>query len=388
MEKKHLTARFSFLQGAYFAVFSVCSGFLSILLQDAGVLTHQIGTMQAVLCFACALAQPIMGILCDKYQANRIIYMAGAVAAPILFYIIARTQNKAVLVVTVFFIGMFINSLQSMGEGWVANLNHFGAKINFGATRGVGSFVYSFAVLFMGVIYNRFGGGAFAWILIILGAVQIVAAYVIPKPIPVHSQTKISTKEALGVLVKNKKYCVFVFCYLLTFFPMAAFMTYFPLLFTQLGGSAGGVGIAFFIMSIGELPMMFLYKRFESKLGVEKMFIISCFGHAAKSICVALSGSLALAIVFSVFQVLGFALSIPCAQSYVEKIVEAKYAATAQLVCATVALSIGQILGNLLAGVLSKAVGVSGTLFLTGLIPLGGIVIFIIAQKLLLKSKS
>lgn len=379
--KNNLTARFSFLQGSFFILFAVGSGFLSLLLQEAGVPTDKIGFQMAILCLACMLTQPVMGYLCDKFQLHRAIYMVCCLCAPVIYLIMFNAKSYALITISVFLMGVFINSLQSMGEGWVASLNHTGANINFGATRGTGSITYAVAVLFLGFAYDKYGKMFFVWYTLATALLVCAACLMLPKPAKLESDSEITTKQAIKALLKNKPYCLFVLCYTLSFIPMASIMTYFPVLFKQWGGSAKWLGLAFFIMTIGELPMMLSYKRLEARFGTEKMFITSLLGHAFKNILIAVSGNIVLACIFGLLQIAGFAISIPCAQSYIEKTVSHRYAATGQLVGAMVGLSFGQIIGNLIAGFLTGIMSVPEMLIITGLFPLLGIVIFVIFNK-------
>jgi len=388
---KQLTQRFSFLHFAFFAEYSGC-GFISFLLMQKTIGTAMIGIIAALTYLASTLIQPVWGILCDKYSCHRVFYWIGGIAGPLIYLTIILSDALWVLILCGLLSGMFLQALQNMSTGWIAGLNNEGYQVVYGKTRSFGSLAFALASLVYGRAVLHFGNTAIPAIMAVLGLVTVYAYCRIPK-VSAAAQgggsgdgaqanaSGLSLAEGIRMLLKQKEYVIFVAACFLAVMGFAGTSTYHQPFLTELGANSFHIGLSDFTYAMAEVPFMFLFAWLVKKLGFKPVFLICLVSNGLMSLCVAMSHSVATAILALVFQGPSFGLVVPCVQYYAANHVDPRYTSTAQLFSTAIILSASIVAGNFLSGLLSAAMPLRTMFFCMAGISFIGLFLFVISDR-------
>ena len=382
---KHIGLKFSALMFPYFTMWAIGPGFFVVVLEQKGIAANETAIYTCLIAVVAAVVQPLMGFLCDKTGKAKTILsvcMMLSVAAYTWLYFL---EGKFQLVLCSILIGATINAMYGFSEGWLSKLDCRKLGVNFGAVRSMGSIAYAVAAGVYGQIFDAFGSISLPIAMAASTAILVPVAMMCPNPQISQTQRQEGQfSKAFGELLKNKRFTLMVLCYFLAFIPTGAANSYLAIHIRQLGGTAGDVGLALFILAGVEFIIMPFYKKLEDIFGTEKLLIFAFFMYGVKNLAIGLSGNVTMAVIASATNGLCFPLSITGAQSYVDQVAPREYAATAQLVSNTCGMIISQIVGLALCGiittfttagvalaVLSVFAFISTAIFVTGLKKLG-----------------
>lgn len=348
-----LNRYFCLLQASIFCMMAIHSGFFSLMLSQQGVSKMEIGRIAAVTGAASLVAQPLLGLISDRWRAERLLYVAGAALAPLAYYSI---QHAGQLWLIAFWAALFVGfslGVQILSTGWIAALNAGGHKLDFGFSRGVGSLSFALGSVVIGLAVNRFGMGCLPVLLAVFGLTLAAAALLLPRPQLVRpaqgtdAPRALSFGRALQNLARTRPYVMLVCCSFLANLSSGAFTTYFSVFFSQEGGSASLLGIAFFVLAIVEVPVMLNYRRLERRFSVETLLAVSMLGYGLKNLCLALAPGLPFIVASLLLQAIGLALAIPAAQSMIAKRTDPACCATAQCLWSSLGEGLGMIASSL-----------------------------------------
>lgn len=352
-DDRKLNRYFCLLQASIFCMMAIHSGFFSLMLSQQGVSKMELGRIAAVTGAASLVAQPLLGLISDRWRAERLLYAVGAVLAPLAYYNIQHTTRLGLIAFwAALFVGFSLGA-QILSTGWIAALNAAGHKLDFGFSRGVGSLSFALGSVVIGQAINRFGMGCLPVLLAVFGLTLAAAAFLLPRPQRARPAQGADAPRAAGFgeamreLVKTRPYVLLVLCSFLGNLPSGAFTTYFSVFFSQEGGSASLLGIALFVLAIVEVPVMLNYRRLERRFGVETLLVVSMLGYGLKNLCLALAPSLPFIVACLLLQAAGLALAIPASQSMIAKITDTACCATAQCLWSSLGEGLGMIASSL-----------------------------------------
>ncbi|RDI43239.1 MFS transporter [Falsibacillus pallidus] len=213
----------------------------------------QIGTIMSVGPIMMIFFQPLWGIICDITNAPTKVLTGTTVIAGVfaLGYIMFH-QYILILLVAVciaIFQSAIIPVSDSISLKYTSKVNY-----NYGNIRLFGSLGFGIAVFIMGRLSEGFIGPKiiFFSFLISLAASSLLALN-FPKE---KAAAKIDLKKGIKELFSHKKFVLFLIVTFMIFGPNLANNVYFGLFVKESGGSYSGIGIAFLIAVLSEVPFM------------------------------------------------------------------------------------------------------------------------------------
>lgn len=379
---KHIGLKFSALMFPYFTMWAIGPGFFVVVLEQKGIAANETAVYTCLIAVVAAILQPVMGFLCDKTGKAKTILSVSMILSVAAYTWLYFLNGRFQLVLCSILIGATINTMYGFSEGWLSKLDCKKLGVNFGAVRSIGSIAYAIAAGVYGQLFDIFGSVSLPIAMAASVAVLVPVAMICPDPqvTEVQKQEGQFTK-AFGELLKNKRFVLMVVCYFLAFIPTGAANSYLAIHIRQLGGTAGDVGLALFILAGIEFVIMPFYKRLENRFGTENLLIFAFCMYGVKNLAVGLSGNVTMAIIASATNGLCFPFSIAGAQSYVDQVAPRKYAATAQLVSNTSGMIISQIVGLALCGVLTTYTTAGVALAWLSIFAFAGCAIFVAGLK-------
>lgn len=374
---KHISLKFSALLIPYYAMWAIGPGFFVVILEQKGIAANECAIFTCLISLTAAFVQPFMGFLCDKTGKARTILSVCSILTVLAYTWLYFLDGKIPLVICSILIGATINAMYGFSEGWLSKLDCDKLGVNFGAVRSIGSLSYAVTAGVYGQLFDIFGAVSLPIAMAVSTLVLIPVAMLCPNP-QVSEKQKADGEFAVifRELIKNKRFILLIICYALAVLPTGAATSYYAIHIRQLGGTAGDVGMALFILAGVEFLTMPFYKKLENKFGAEKLLTFAFFMYGVKNLAIGLSGNVTFALLASVTQAGCFSLSLPGVQSYVDQITPREYAATAQLVSNTCGQIISQIIGLALCGVLTTYISAGAALAWLSITAFAGCIIF------------
>ena len=329
------------LQGFYLlSFFGVGSLFplLSVYLSEVEKLNgYQIGTILSIGPIVMIFFQPLWGMVSDLTHSPTKVLTFTTFLAGVCGFGYYLFGSYSMFFLTAILVAIFQSAIipvsDSISLKFSSRLNY-----NYGNIRLFGSLGFGLAVFIMGKI-SEFSPAVIFFSFFVSLSIASVLAFRLPKE---HTGEKVKILSGMKDLFKLKKFVVFLFVTFLIFGPNLANNTYFGLFVDDLGGTYTGIGIAFFIAVMSEIPFMRVAGRGINKYGLLPIAAIAGTVSLVRWLFYFMEPSLSLVYASAVIQGFSLGLFIPAGLQYIREITPSHITATA----VTMYSAIGNGLGN------------------------------------------
>lgn len=346
-------------QSVYFSLglsFGVLNPFLSVIFAHDGLSTSTYGFVIAIGMAVATIAQPVWGIVADR-TGNLRILLAMMCLIPIAFVKLLNAHSVLLLMVAMSSYLIFKSPQPSLTDAYtMAATEHLGAV--YGKVRYFQSVGYGVGGYVAGYFMHGHSIDAMWWLYVGVAILAALSLLVLPDAgIQKISSTGAITAGARELfLVNQKSFLYFLIGMFLIIGTLAAFNTYLPIVYTDLGGSMSSVGIAVLVGSVANIPSMLLANRLIVKIGTLPTILI---GTALFFLRWVLQMVITDPTGIILVQVLhgSFGLVYVAAVHYVSINSPKAIRATAQSIFGTVAGNVAGMVGNIADGVLLQVGG-------------------------------
>ena len=312
----------------------------------------EIGTLNATRSFLIILFSLIWGLLADRYQCRRLIYILcqfiGAVACT--FFLMADTYIS-ILFVTII-VAIFYAPLISFMEAFTMDLIGDN-KHAYGTIRLWGSIQFIIMVLLVGELLNYFSYRVIIEIIVGGYLIQALVSVFIPKSTKMKNQT---SKPALYVFKKPK-----VIVYLTsTFLMLASHGTYYAfssIHLEQMGAGSNSISIYWALGTISEIFVMMNSRRIFNRFHVETVLIFSCAMAAIRWFVMFYTSSVSITIMSQLFHAATYGAYHVGGILYIDRCMPASTKTIGQSVNSAVSYGLGLMAGAFISGYLFEIVG-------------------------------
>ena len=302
-------------------------------------------------------AQPIWGRLADRAKTkNRILIIALALEAAMGLLFFNELPNLWVLLLcVVLFYVPFLAPQALIDTIVVENMDK--VKVRFGMLRCFASGGAALMAFVFGVIGNMTNVKAFS-LFAVFAAASIIPLLFLPKT-KGHAREeghKISYKK----LLSNKRYVLFLTYGFALFFCGSMINAFFPIYFTtEKGLNAGveGYGLFMGVTILLEAAIMFFGSRLFARMNPYVVFMFPLIAGIFRMLTTVLAQSPSDMFIYPIFHALWFAPLWAKVAPFIQSVVPVEMRATGQSVWTIITCGIAPVIGSLLAGVLSDAVG-------------------------------
>lgn len=379
LNTRYAMLRYCLLQAFYWMESCTCTGFVAVFLEGAGADAAAIGTVMGIGNILAFLAQPYLTSKADRSRQISItgillLMFAGLIGAECL------TMIPGVPVILVLIAYIAIVTLMQASMPILSGLSVYytdrGANINFGISRGLGSFTFAVLSTVLGIWVSRFSYRIIGLTSIVIGGIVIAFLIALPSPRsvkPVQSEKKkngevqeekhdnqISTSY-LDFLKKNPWFTVFIIGMSLALIQYMTFSNFFIQVVENVGGGSSEMGIALAVAAIVEVPMMFLFELIRKKFSIRFIMNTAILGFLLRSAVMALAVNVGQIYFASCTQFLGYALYIPVTVAFADAYFpEGDKNKALGLLAATQLF--GSVVGSLLGGFLIRDFGIRRTM--------------------------
>ena len=351
---KKVTFNFSTLMTGFYFTQIVALGYLSYFLSSFGYGQTFIGVVTTLNALSSIVFRFLFGYLMDKYSNPKILlsvsftYFSAIQALLFLLY----SSQIYVLFYAVTGLGLFF-TITGACDSWVLKCSKVDEKIDYAQIRSVGSIAYAFIGLFASWAFTKFGTHA---AFIIIGVAWLLFMYsvlVLPNPPKTidNQETKITLREGIRYLVKNRFYMMSMVCVFLYSLTNVSYTHYYSLFINELGGTTKEIGLGLFVMAFTEFWVMRFYTPLAKKFGNERLLAFSFLCYVLRSFAMSCAKNTTQALIITALQTLTFALQMPGIIATIGKVVKYEYQASGVQVMGLVSTAGQLIFGTLIGAV-------------------------------------
>lgn len=328
--------------------------YLSMLLVQNGLNSGEVGQVMATGTVVAILAQPLWGLVVDRFHVTRLTLALSAVMPGL----VAVLYNIPWLWLVA--LANAVSNLFSAPQAPIADAYAVATaralRTSYGTIRCLAS---------LGFAVGGYAGGLFLahlplqWLWIPYAVTGLCGALItLTFPRETHGVgLGGSFQEGLMQLLRDRRFLVFLAGGFLVSQTLTAFNTYFALTFRDMGGSIALTGLAFLLASGTNVPSMLIAARLNHRLGRERMMAIAAIAYILRWSIQALVPIPWVAIAIQVLHGISFGFYYVAAVDFVFSSAPPQLQATAQSIFGMICGGLAGIVGNLLNGILLHSGG-------------------------------
>jgi MFS transporter, PPP family, 3-phenylpropionic acid transporter len=334
--------------------------YLSILFEDDGFNSTEIGMVMAIGTVVSVLVQPGWGYIVDRFHVTRLVLVLSSLV-PGIVAIVFQVHWLWMIVFANLIFNLFSTPQAPIADSYAINFVRKTSH-SYGSIRLFSSLGWAIAAYIAGFYLDWFPASTL-WIpFLLLSFLGTVAAMTFGagsldiEPNQIHENkaySKVVRPElGIGGLLRNSTFLFFLAGGFLASQTLAAFNTYFALTFQSMGGSLELAGAAFFLASATNVPAMLLSARLIRKVGRENVLVLASVAYVLRWGIQAWTHIPIVAILIQVLHGVSFGFYYIAAVDFVSTSASQEMQATAQTVFGVVCSGLAGIVGNLLNGYL------------------------------------
>ncbi len=252
----------------YYLSWALFSAFISVYLLDKGFKPSEVSLVVSMSFFTSMIAQPLIGIVSDRYGAKKVNIILFVLTAFGGLYF-AYASSLLGIMIGYSFVLTLINGTNPVMEKIAT-----AAPYRYGKIRIWGTIGYALGSQIAGLIYDYISPQAifFAFVGTIL--LTILGTYGTNPKVSVKSEEK-NQKVPLSILFKNKKYLYFLLVSAIFYGATMMANTYVPAMFINDGMEVGFASTLLSIAVICETPLVLFSHKFMDKISNKKLLIIA-----------------------------------------------------------------------------------------------------------------
>lgn len=333
--------------------------FLPLYLQFKGLSGTEIGWVLAIGPFASIISQPFWGYVSDKYKTVKRI-LIFLIAAMLLSSVIFFQMNELVTILIFGAILYFFSSPVGALSDSLAQRRAQQMNVSFGSIRMWGSVGFAFSSLVVGEFLTSAGIAYLMWPYVTIGAILLIISFTLTD-VKTESSTPVQMSD-VKKLLQNKPFILFLLFMMFITIAHRANDSFIGIYVTELGGSEGMVGLAWFVGVLSEAAV-FALSRFWFRTYHPLVFVIvSSILYCMRWFLYGATTDPVLIIVFQVLHGLTFGVFYVAAFDYVTRVIPNMLQSTGHLLFYSVMFGVSGIIGSLLGGAIIDTHG-GATLF-------------------------
>ena len=389
--KQNLSLRYSLHQCAYWAAAAGIITFATTFLLAKDFPASQIGVLMACGSILSGITQPLLAARADRSEKCILVPLIAGLTgistgcfALLLLPFLPRPLFGLLYLLGIWSFDAMIPLLNSISVYY----NEHGRPINYGLGRGVGSFAYSLAALGLGYVIKELGPNWMLYAVLVLLPACILLTLGYPRLTEGPCGAAVVPEECLsppcsvGVFFRRYRwYCLSLLGVLLLAMFHAMTENYLIAILGRLGGDSSHVGVALFIATAVEAPVLFFFSRIRTRISDHWLLRYAAFSFLLKSVCFLLAPSIRAVYLIQLLQATSYGFLSPVQVYYAEEKVGQADMVKGQAFI-TASYTLGCALGNFTGGQLLEFFGVSAILIAGILIAaMGTLVILLTVEK-------
>lgn len=355
MKNNTLSLKLKLLYIAEFGALACFFPFLTYYFQLRGLSYTEIGIAYAVTSITAVIAQPVWGVITDKYLNKRTTIIIAMVISSFAIYNFVYAKNYYYILFSLILLLSSQSSVISVSDAYTYEIMEHHRDIQYGKIRLMGSVGFAFIILFLGVSIKYFGinSAFFLYSVIMFFGAMIVLS------IDYKDKSNIQKIDLLDIvsLIKDKRFFVFIVAIVFANIAMGSNNSYIYLLIKNTGGDVSQLGLLWFVLAISELPLFFFGTNLLKKHGVLNLFIFGMVLLTLRYFLDSICTSYVYVIIVQAMQGITFPLFFMASLEYLNSITPRKMKTSAMSFFGA-ACGLGGFIGNIGCGILLEHISI------------------------------
>ncbi len=369
--KRLLNIDYALIQAFFWMLYCPAGVFVSAILLEKEYSNFSIGVIIAVGSLLAILMETIIAHITDRVSSLTDIKMIKIlIFALILAVLLVLFIGEKSIALTIAYIGLVVihTTMHPFVNALSFTLEETGYQVSYGAGRSMGSLAAGLMCFAMGYFIAWFNSDVVlyaALFLLVLMALVIFRTDYHYKNAMVSSeiQMKAISKERtndpaeevqIGMpefIRRNKIFVVMSVGIIGLFFGNVIVENFALQIVQSIGGSTENMGIIIFLLSIFEMPTMLGFNKLKNHFSYAFLLRVSAVFFSLKIVIMYFAGTMMTFYLAQLCQVLGYGLLFPAIVSFTDHIMEKGEALRGQAIF-TVALTLGNVIGSVVGGVI------------------------------------
>ena len=384
---KTLTPRYTLNQMAYWAAAAGIMSFASAFLLSKGFAPSMVGVLLASGNLLSCVLQPILADRADRAADGNILprlCIALTALCALFFGSLLFLPVPQWLYGLLYLLGIFtFDAMTPLMNSISVAYSQQGFPVNYGFGRGIGSLAFSLAALAIGWVMAEFGADWMLWLVLVL--LLLNGLIILGYPTLEKKQTRETAHNeccSLAVFfVRYKWYCFSLLGVLLLAMFHAMTENYLIEVFAPLGGDSGSVGVALFIATLIEMPVLIYFTQVHRRLGHSFMLKVAGLSFLLKSFLLLWAPSVTAIYAIELLQATSYAFLSPTQLYYANDKIDSADMVKGQAFI-TASYTLGCAIGNFIGGQLLEFFHVHALLLAgVGMAAAGTLILFLTVDK-------
>ncbi|MBI5589622.1 MAG: MFS transporter [Deltaproteobacteria bacterium] len=354
----------------YFGVMGIYLPYFNLYLYHIKLSGFQIGVLSALRSILLVLFPVLWGMLADRLQARRAIYISCNIASAVLWSLYLYTTRFEWLVMITLGYGIFFSPIISFLEA--ITMDVLGKeKLRYGQTRAWGSIAFIAVVILVGGVIDAYPVGIILPLILAGGLVQSMVSLGVPS---VRTAKLQGLSTGTGQLMSRKS-IVFLICAFLMLLSHGAYYGFFSIHLEKLGFGKSFIGISWAVASAAEIIVMIHSRRLFKRFSLETVMVFSLSIAAMRWFLLAFVDTGPVILITQVLHAFTYGAFHMASILYIDALSSEASKTLGQAVNNAVSYGMGLMAGFFLSGYLYETIG-SHALFMTsgGIALSGGLI--------------
>jgi len=384
--KKSLTVQYVLQQIAFWAAAAGVMSFAAAFLLEKGFSASVVGILLASGNLLSCAFQPILADRADRMGGNIIKWLIVGLTAFSMccFLSTAMFELPHAIMGVLYLLGIFsFDAMNPLNNAICIMYNTNGYRINYGMGRGIGAFAFSLAALLIGRLMADYGANWMIWISAILLVLNIVFVLGFPNVQKLTAENKKQTECcSIGVFFhRYRLYCISLLGIMLLAMFHAMSENYLIEIVGPLGGDSSSVGVALFIATAVEMPVICFFDKVREKITDNWLLKLSGVFFLVKAVLFLIAPSVTMIYMVQVMQTITYCFLAPTQLFYANNKIHPVDMVKGQTFI-TASYTLGCAFGNFIGGQLLQLFDVTA-LLIAGVVmaAAGTVVLFAMVDK-------
>lgn len=336
----------------YHGANSIYQGYVSLYYTSLGFHGGQLGFISAATAISALAFQPLWGRLADRAKSQKRMLGLMCAAAAILLPAAALGGGFAWQLACAMGFYAFFCALLPLGDTIL-----LGGGDGFGAYRLAGGLSYAAAGALFGLVRGRLAAGGVLWAAASLLLLAGLSALSLPE-----TAGQASRGGVLGLLRDRQLLGMLLFVLPLQM-SMACFHTFHAPHFKTLGGADWALGLGYLVAAVSEAPYLIFSKRIYRRFGAARPMCISALVLVLRWCILGGTDSAWAVLLTQLLHGSGFIVITVSMAYWIYDHVPPQQQAGGQALLNMFTFGLARVLGNLMAGLLSRRMGYGAAFF-------------------------
>lgn len=341
------------LNSIYFIIYGFMAcyyPFITLYFTIKGLSYSQIGIALAVNSLVGVVVQPIWGYITDKYLDKRSSLLISIIMSCIVVWLFSLVKTWISILIVLIIFMIFLSPIASLADSYCYDLMEKDKAIQYGKVRLMGSAGYAVIALVMGIIIKKTTINSTFYVYFMLS----IIGFFLLKTVSFKGRPtayKINPNDLL-ILIKNKKFFIFIITVFFINTSMGANSNYITILIQKTGGDVSNLGLLWFVVAISELPAFFFGYKLLKKVGDMNLYIICFILYILRYFLDSICQNYNTVILIQLMQGITFPLYLVAALNYINRIVPKKMRTSGITLYSAIGSGLGSFVGNMGGGFL------------------------------------